>query len=346
MSTDENIKRLIGAADVETQADEAEWNQFARKAHRALFMKRAGTALGAVAVIAIGVFGAVTLVEDAAPELRPAPPATSGTPDPTATETPDAPALVQVAPTEQELWYVEGEKLLWGTNAFGGDIPADLADDDPVAQRAAFWLQMLFSVDITSPVEETGGTTVIPRGTELLGVERDGSTLFVDLNSRFEAGGGSLSMQMRVAQVVYTATQFEGIDAARIKIEGEMVDSIGGEGVMVERPLTRRDFQGFAPNIVVETPRPGQEFSSGDIVSGFANVFEANVSINVEDADGKMLLETFTTATCGNGCWGDFTQALEFVVDERQEGRINVLTYSAEDGSPQDQISIPVILVP
>lgn len=345
MSTEDNIKRLIGAADVETRADEAEWNQFARKAHGALLMRRAGIALGAVAVIAIGFFGAQTLTNDTTPELQPAPPATNG-PEPTQTETTEAPPEnVQVPATEQELWYVQEEKLSWSSTILGGEVPADLAGDDPTIQKAAMWLQTLFSA-VLGPVEETGGTTTIPRGTELLGLEQKGSTLYIDLNSKFESGGGSLSMQMRVAQVVYTATQFEGIDAARITIEGEMVDAIGGEGVMVDRPLTRRDFQGFAPNIVVEGPRPGEEFGSGDLVTGFANVFEANVSINVEDANGKMLEETFTTATCGSGCWGDFTQALEFVVDERQEGRITVLTYSAEDGSPQDQISIPVMLVP
>lgn len=170
--------------------------------------------------------------------------------------------------------------------------------------------------------------------------------LFVDLSSEFGSGGGSMSMQMRVAQVVYQATQFSGIESARIMLEGEEVDAIGGEGIIVSEPLTRRDFQDFAPNVVVEQPRPGDEFSPGDIVSGFANVFEANVSFRVLDADGKELKTDFTTATCGTGCWGDYEKALNFPLDSPQEGRIEVLTYSAEDGSPQDVISIPVMLVP
>lgn len=347
MSTEDNIKRLIGAADVETRAHEAEWNQFARKAHGALLMRRAGIALGAVALIAIGFFGAQKLTNDTMPELRPAPPATNGdaSPEPAQTETTEPPETVEVPATEQELWFANGEKLAGGTTVMGGQLLADDPPDDPMAQRIAFWLETLLA-GVPGPYAEAGDTTTIPEGTELLGIDFRGDALYVDLSSEFESGGGSLSMQMRIAQIVYTATQFEGVDAARITIEGEMVDTIGGEGIMVDRPLTRRDFEGFAPNIVVEEPRPGQEFSSGDVITGFANVFEANVSINVEDADGKTLVETFTTATCGSGCWGDFTQALDFKLDERQEGRINVLTYSAEDGSPQDQISIPVMLVP
>lgn len=305
---------------------------------------RSVAALALVLVVAIG--GAAALWLARSDEQPPGPrPVTTDEPDGTPTPHETSSGPLQVEPSEQELWYVEGERLSWTATVMGGDLPEGLADDDPVSRLAAFWLQIQVG-SVLGPVAETGGETAIPEGTELLGVHREGSTLFVDLSSEFESGGGSLSMQLRVAQVVYAATQFEGIDDARLMIEGEMVDAIGGEGVMVSEPLTRRDFQDFAPNIVVEQPRPSQEFSPGDAVSGFANVFEANVSIEVVDAKGKKLVETFTTATCGTGCWGDFSEAIEFDLSEPQEGRVIVLTYSAEDGSPQDVISIPVRLVP
>lgn len=305
---------------------------------------RTVAAMVLVLVVAIGGAAALWLARSDQESPAPQPVATDET-DPTPTPEDTALAPVQVEPSEQELWYVDGERLSWSATVMGGDLPAGIADEDPVSQTAAFWLQIQVG-SVPGPVAETGGETAIPEGTDVLGVHREGSTLFIDLSSDFESGGGSLSMQLRVAQVVYAATQFEGIDAARLMIEGEMVDAIGGEGVMVSEPLTRRDFQDFAPNIVVEQPKPSQEFSPGHVVSGFANVFEANVSIEVVDANGKKLVETFTTATCGTGCWGDFSEAIEFDLSEPQEGRVNVLTYSAEDGSPQDVISIPVMLVP
>ncbi len=42
-------------------------------------------------------------------------------------------------------------------------------------------------------------------------------------------------------------------------------------------------------------------------VTGFANVFEATVSLEVVDAGGNVVHEDFATATCGTGCWGAFT---------------------------------------
>lgn len=344
MSTEDRLRELMGSAEAEQRASESEWSEFVHLAHRPLYMRRAAAALGTVAVIGVAAFATVSLMpsDDPAPHSPAGTP--SGSPEPTATA-PTEETLVEVLTAEHELWFVQGEKLSWNAAAIGGHVSADIATDDTIAQTAAFWLDLLMAGPLGA-VEEEGGTSVIPMGTKLLGVERDGATLFVDLSSEFESGGGSLSMQMRVAQVVYTATQFDGIDAARILIEGEMVDAIGGEGVVVAEPLTRRDFQDLAPAIVVEEPRPNQEISSGDPVAGFANVFEANVSIRLFDQNGKKLLETFSTATCGTGCWGDYTEPLDFEVTERMEGRLEVLTYSAEDGSERDVISIPVVLVP
>lgn len=305
----------------------------------------AGVALAVVLLVAVGGIAGIVLSRSQGPRSAPAETPRAASPQTTATPSEAREAAVHVETTEQELWYVDGERLSWTATAMGGDLEPDVVADDPLSQRAAFWLGIQVG-SVPGPVAETGGGTAIPQGTRVLGVDREGSTLVVDLSSEFESGGGSLSMQLRVAQVVYAATQFDGIKSVRITIEGEDVDAIGGEGVVVAEPLTRRDFQDFAPNIVVEDPRPSQEFSPGDTVEGFANVFEANVSIEVVDARGKKLVETFTTATCGSGCWGDFSESIEFDLAKPQEGRVNVLTYSAEDGSPQDVISIPVMLVP
>jgi hypothetical protein len=75
-------------------------------------------------------------------------------------------------------------------------------------------------------------------------------------------------------------------------------------------------------------------------VTGFANVFEATVSLEVVDADGNVVLEEFTTATCGTGCWGAFS----FSIDYQFEGTetVRVFWHSAEDGSPSDVVSVPV----
>ena len=339
MNTEDRMRELTQAARSETTATEAEWTDFSVRAHRSLFVRRAVAITGALALIGVVALSASALMSDDAnnPQLQPVSPET---------EQSDRPATIRVPGSESELWFVQNERLSPGSTVMGGNLPADLATDDPVAQNAAFWLRILFAGAI-GPYQEAGDTSAIPDGTELLGVSREDSVLNVDVSSRFESEGGNLSMPLRVAQIVYTATQFGGIDAVRILIDGEPVDSIGAEPVVLSEPLTRRDFQNVAPFIVVETPkRQGDEVASPVTVSGFADVFEATVNVRIRDENGDVLVETFTTATCGTGCWGDFSEAVAFDIDERQKGRVEVLTYSAEDGSERNVVSIPVILVP
>lgn len=97
--------------------------------------------------------------------------------------------------------------------------------------------------------EETaaGSSSSIPAGTRLLGLRIADRVAEVDLSGEFASGGGSLSMLTRVAQVVYTLTGFPTVGSVRFLIDGEKVDSIGGEGVIVDHPLMRADLPDQAP---------------------------------------------------------------------------------------------------
>jgi immunoglobulin-like protein involved in spore germination len=103
---------------------------------------------------------------------------------------------------------------------------------------------------------------------------------------------------------------------------------------------------GVEPAIVVRTPVAGDEVASPVTVAGTADVFEATVSIRILDANGQELAAAFTTATCGTGCRGKYSERVFFFAEERQDGTIEVFESSAMDGSPLNVVRIPVVLVP
>ena len=188
--------------------------------------------------------------------------------------------------------------------------------------------------------------SAIPDGTELLGLSIDGGVATVDLSSEYESGGGSASMFGRLAQVVYTLTQFSTVDGVEFRLDGEPVDTFSGEGIVLEGPQTRKDYEDQLPAIVVESPSVGEEVSSPLIVSGTANTFEATVEMRLVGPGNEELAHSFTTATCGTGCRGDFEGKLKFKVSEPTEVILEVYESSAEDGSPIHVERIPVTLVP
>jgi hypothetical protein len=102
-----------------------------------------------------------------------------------------------------------------------------------------------------------------------------------------------------------------------------------------------------APAIVVQKPASGAKVSSGAVVSGTANVFEANVGIEVLDQSGHELAKAFATATCGTGCVGTFSVPVRFEVAREQPGTIVVHDDDAAGtGTPPHVVRVPVVLVP
>ncbi len=188
---------------------------------------------------------------------------------------------------------------------------------------------------------DIGMATEIPEATTLLGVSVSGGTAVVDLSEAFQSGGGSLSMQLRVAQVVFTATQFDEVERVTIKLDGQAVDSIGGEGVPAV-DLDRTDFTNVTPAVLVESPTPGASVASPLKVSGIANTFEAVVSYTIADGDGLIVDEGVTNASAGTGTYGDFEFTSTFGDAKPGLGAVIAYQESAKDGSPTDVYEVPV----
>jgi hypothetical protein len=98
----------------------------------------------------------------------------------------------------------------------------------------------------------------------------------------------------------------------------------------------------------IEVSSPAQDALAASplTVSGTANVFEATVSIRILDENGQVIKDTFTTATCGTGCRGDYSERVKFTVDHEQPGVVQVFESSAKDGSPINMVEVPVTLIP
>jgi germination protein M len=199
---------------------------------------------------------------------------------------------------------------------------------------------------IEGPAGAGNLTSAIPAGTTVHSLNIERGTATVDLSSEFESGSGIPSMGMRLGQLTFTLTQFPTVKRVVLEVDGKRVKKFSKEGLVIERPLTRTDFEDISPAIIVNRPFGETEVAGPVTVSGTANVFEANVLIRIVGSDDEVLAETFTTATCGTGCRGKFSEAVEFDVEEPTEATIQVYEESAETGKPINMIEVPVTLVP
>jgi germination protein M len=201
---------------------------------------------------------------------------------------------------------------------------------------------------LEGPTPEEAGDgliSAIPEGTSLRDISIADGIATVDLEGTFDDGGGSESMLGRVAQVVATLTRFPTVERVAFSLDGEPVESIGGEGVVVDPPIGRRAIEEQTPQILVESPLPGDDVSTPIRLLGTANVFEATVSLEVRDSAGKVILETFTTATSGTGTRGTFETALA-VLDRPGDVTVVAFESSAKDGTPLHVFEVPLTLAP
>lgn len=76
--------------------------------------------------------------------------------------------------------------------------------------------------------------------------EVQGGVAHIDLSSPF-AQARSEDQVVAVAQFVYTATGFPGVEAVAITVDGEPIEVPTREGALASGPLRRADFPGLEP---------------------------------------------------------------------------------------------------
>ncbi len=197
--------------------------------------------------------------------------------------------------------------------------------------------------------------TLIPAGSKLLGIEISGGLATVDLSAKFASlspddawDGGTFSLRGRLAQVVYTMTQFPSVDRVNFKLEGKPVKVFTIRGNRPEQARhpgdvprslpaadlrratgvgrlhaepgpghrTRQRLRGAVPDRPARSQRQGPRRPSGD----------------GHDA---------ATAT-----WGQFDVTLSYDVSRAQWGTLRVWDISEHSGKPVAVREYPVYLRP
>ncbi|MFC3502117.1 Gmad2 immunoglobulin-like domain-containing protein [Micromonospora krabiensis] len=226
-----------------------------------------------------------------------------------------SPTSAPTATVTLELWFVRDGRLAPTRRTRPGT---------PATSRLAL---TELAVGPTAAESSAGLTTLVPGGTEPVGVA--GGVATVRLGAAAAA-----TRRLREAQVVWTLTQFPTVRQVRF-------DPPGADG-----PVDRGDYADLLPPVVVTNPVIGQRITSPLTVTGTADVFEATVSVRLLDAGGREIATTFTTASCGSGCRGDYRTALGWRVAAEQRGVLEVYEVSAHDGSRINVVQVPVTLVP
>jgi germination protein M len=279
------------------------------------------------------------------PDVTPAP-VPSPSASPVATPSSGAPSPTP-APSQDETIVVRAYFVLSGEPGVEGLVPYLFEVPKTPAVATAAMTALLGG----SAVQRDGYAPIfsaIPAGTKLLGLTIRDGVATVDLSGEFASGGGSASSQYRLAQVVYTLTQFPTVSSVRFMVDGDVVTVFGSEGLVLDGPHARDDYEDQLPAIFVDRPAFGAALGNPGEITGNAQVFEATFRLTLLDREGRVLADEMTMATCGSGCVprGTFEQTLRYNVAKAQWGTLRAWAGSAVDGSPILVREYPVWLTP
>jgi spore germination protein GerM len=302
-------------------------------------------ALLAVAVLAVLVVtaGLVACGGNAAPQPAAtvtvtAPPSASPSASPSPGMTPSGTATSAVS-----VYFL---RPIGGTQPDHGPFIASAHRDVPATQAVA---RAAMNALLGGPTARERGirmSTVIPAGTTLRGLTIANGIATVDLSGAFESGGGTLSMTGRLAQVVYTLTQFPSASKGVVfKVDGKNVTVFGGEGITLSHPQRRSDYESVTPPIFVDNPAALSAVAGSALkATGTADVFEATFRAKLVGpaSSGTTAGPITVTATSGSGTRGRFTFNLS-LAGTGASGKLVVWDASAKDGSALHTVTIPLV---
>ena len=311
-------------------------------------MNRA-TAFLAVALL-VGACGAATgdlgSVATPPPTEQPSLEAPSTEPTPGTTDTPGQSPGSTPSPTQSGTTTVRAYFVLGSFQDNAGLVPVlrDIPKTKAVGGAAMDEL-------ITGPNDAELGArpamyTNIPDGTSVLGLTIKDGIATVNLSKEFDGGGGSATMLGRLAQVVYTLTQFPTVTGVQFQVDGQPMVVFNENGNVVAGPFGRDDYTDQLPAIFVDRPAWGGVLGSPARLVGVANVFEATFRVEILDGQGRSVAATPVMATCGSGCWGTFDVTVPYAVSKAGWGTLRVWEPSAKDGSVTHLTEYPVWLTP
>lgn len=191
----------------------------------------------------------------------------------------------------------------------------------------------------TDAERAAGLHTEIPDGTTLRDVNLASGLATVDLSADYERGGGTLSMTARLAQVIFTATQFDNADEVLFWLDGAPVEFFGGEGIVLSDAQERADVDwALTKGIIIDAPVPGATVTSPITVTGEGDVFEGDFPMEVR-RNGERIGDLVLVFAGAWGNWADFRTTISI---EAPAGPIELVAISPLGCTPESEPNCPV----
>ena len=185
--------------------------------------------------------------EDALPAAAPTPPDDAPPPEAETTSA-NAPAPPDASPPPL-VPSVRQRRLFFAAVSDAGEIAVTgvMRAVDDTASPLTETLRTLFAGPEPSEVNQ-GLVTMIPPAVTLHRVYVSERIAYIDVSESFRFNPlGREGLDAQLQQIVFSATEFPGVEMVQILIDGRRVEFLGPEGTYIGKPIGRARFFGTSP---------------------------------------------------------------------------------------------------
>lgn len=188
----------------------------------------------------------------------------------------------------------------------------------------------------SAPDRSAGLSTTVPAGTRIEHVTFVGTTANVDVDARFFGSATRAEFTRRLAQVVFTLTQFSGVDGVQLYLGGHALPRI--DGLPTSRPLNRADVSSAVGDAVIVSPAIGVVLTSPVPFSGISEI-TGILELELVGPTGQLIIDTVQSTVKGE----TFTYRYPFAARVRGDAWLRVYAAPVHVGGPSVLVtSIPV----
>jgi hypothetical protein len=189
-----------------------------------------------------------------------------------------------------------------------------------------------------------GFRTAIAADAEVLGVGYRSREAVIDVSASFAASAVRRDNLVAIAQIVFTATAIDGVDAVTFSVDGSAVETFTPHD-LTATDLTRDDLVPVRPAVLVTSPGPFATAGGWIRLAGEANTADGRVRYELLDAGGAVLVSGTTRAGAA-GSWSAFGASVRVTVVTAQTGTLVLWSGTDSDGDRADVVAIPLELTP
>lgn len=248
------------------------------------------------------------------------------TPSSTTSSETGSPTSTAATPTSADVLYFTRGHLLGAARR-----TVEAGSEDP---RHAALEVLLAGPDQAETADGLGSD--IPTGTDLRGLSVSDGVATVNFGPSFSAPAPQASQLARVAQVVFTLTEFSGVSSVTFTIAGAPLGSFGG--ISLANPVGRSQLAGALPPLALESPISGDSVGRTLEIKGTAT-YSGTFRFQLLSSSGTVIVDSLHTAVAG----GTFDDTVP--VPRGQSGiataRIAALT-SSGDVTSEIQLLLPI----